>query len=70
MDTIIGVVKSKTMWFSLLVTIVGFLTQYGDQLKSFLPEKYYGYVMAFVGVATAILRLFTTSSLADKGKAP
>ena len=60
-----GCHKSKTMWFSLFVVILGVvadnLTYFHDQLG----DQFYGLVLMGIGIASAILRWNTDRPLDD-----
>lgn len=59
-------VKSKTMWFSLLLVIFGALMDNITVLQSVIPSQYYGLVLAGIGIIVAVLRFLTTKPLDEK----
>lgn len=65
-----GAIKSKTVWFGFIVSIVGFLQAQTDFFKAILPEKYYGYFVSALGVAVIALRFVTSQSIEDKSNPP
>ena len=52
--------KSRTMWFSLLLVIVGAVADNLPALQAFISPQVYGYTLMTVGVICAILRFITT----------
>ena len=54
---------SKTMWFSLLLVILGALLDNFSYLQSVIDQKYYGVILVVIGVAVAILRFLTTGPI-------
>lgn len=61
MDTLIGLLKSKTFWFNLL-TILSMIA-IGDDIKHFVSTDTIIKGQAAINIA---LRFFTTESLASK----
>ena len=57
--------KSKTMWWSLIIVILGVvadnLTYFHDQLG----DAYYGTILMAIGIITGILRWNTSKPLED-----
>lgn len=64
---LLGALKSKTMWFSALTAVFGYL-QTNPQLLSlvFTPQNA-GTATMIVAAAMAALRVVTTQSLTEKG---
>jgi uncharacterized membrane-anchored protein len=61
--------KSKTLWFSAAVLLLGILDvvfQNLSYVQNLIDEKYYGIVLIIIGVVSAILRFYTTQPLDDK----
>ena len=52
--------KSRTMWFSLLLVIFGALEATFPYLQSVIDQKYYGVILVGIGITTAVLRFLTT----------
>lgn len=52
--------KSKTIWFSLLLVVFGALLDNFSYLQSVIDQKYYGILLVTIGVIVAILRFITT----------
>ena len=52
--------KSKTMWFSLALVVLGALFDNFSYLQSVISEKYYGSLLVAIGISVAVLRFFTT----------
>jgi hypothetical protein len=53
-------VKSRTMWFSLLLVIFGALEAGFPYLQNIIDPQYYGVILVAIGVITAVLRFITT----------
>ena len=58
--------KSKTMWFSLALVIVGSLYDNLSYLQNVIDPKYYGSILVTIGIICAILRFYTTQPLGEK----
>jgi hypothetical protein len=58
--------KSKTLWFSAILGVLAALEMQSGLVRQMVGEHNFGGVMLGISVATAILRVITTSSLADK----
>ena len=58
--------KSKTMWFSLALVIVGSLYDNLSYLQNVIDSKYYGFILVTIGIICAILRFYTTQPLDEK----
>jgi hypothetical protein len=52
--------KSRTMWFSLLLVVFGALLDNFSYLQSVIDQRYYGILLVIIGVIVAILRFLTT----------
>jgi hypothetical protein len=58
--------KSKTMWFALLLVILGFVADNFSYVQNIIDPKYYGVSYIFIGVVVAVLRFVTTTPIGDK----
>ena len=58
--------KSKTMWFSLLLVILGALMDNISYLQNIIDPKYYGILLVVIGIVVAILRFITTQPINEK----
>jgi len=58
--------KSRTMWFSLLLVIVGSLYDNFSYLQNIIDPKYYGSILVTIGIICAVLRFYTTQPLEDE----
>lgn len=65
-DWLVKAAKSKTVWFSTALTIVGSIELYMPFLKTLIGEHTYGGILAAVGIVTALLRFATTGAITDK----
>lgn len=61
-----GAVKSKTIWFAVVLAMLGFVQANSEQFQALLSPDAYGWVMVIVGMIVAGLRVMTSQSLADK----
>jgi hypothetical protein len=61
-----GVMRSKTMWFSLAMIIFGAVEMYFPYLKDNIKPEYYGPIFMVIGVTCAVLRFYTTLPLDEK----
>ena len=50
---------SKTMWFSLLLVVLGALFDLFPTLQTILDPKYYSISLVVIGVVVAVLRAVT-----------
>jgi hypothetical protein len=66
MTNLIGALKSKTMWFSLLLVLFGALMDNSVYLKDLIPAQYLSLIMIAIGVICALLRMVTTQPLSAK----
>jgi hypothetical protein len=66
MANIMGALKSKTMWFSVLLVLFGALMDNSVYLKDLIPAQYFSLIMIIIGVIVATLRMVTTQPLAAK----
>ena len=60
------VIRSKTMWFSLLLAVFGAIQATMGAFHRVLTPEVYGLLTMGIGVIVAILRYVTTTSLKDK----
>jgi len=58
--------KSRTMWFSLALVIIGSLYDNISYLQSVIDPKYYGITLVVIGIICAVLRFYTTQPLDEK----
>lgn len=58
--------KSKTLWFSLALVILGALMDNFSYLQNVINQKYYGILLVVIGIIVAILRFITTQPINDK----
>jgi len=54
------------MWFSLLLVIVGAISDNLPALQAFISPEVYSYSLMTIGVICAILRFVTTQPLGEK----
>ena len=59
-------IKSRTMWFSFALVVLGALFDNLPTLQAFLDPKFYSYSLVVIGVCVAILRFLTTQPLDEK----
>ena len=58
--------RSKTMWFSFALVILGALMDNFSYIQDLINPKYYGFGYIIIGIIVAILRFLTTQPLEDK----
>ena len=58
--------KSKTMWFALLLVVLGFIADNFNYVQNIIDPRYYGASYIIIGVVVAVLRFVTTTPLKDK----
>jgi hypothetical protein len=61
--TVKQMAKSRTMWFSLALMIVGAVYENFSYLQNVIDPKYYGINLMCIGVTCAVLRFYTTLPL-------
>ena len=66
MANIMGALKSKTMWFSVLLVLFGAVMDNSVYLKDLIPAQYFSLIMIIIGIIVATLRMVTTQPLAAK----
>ena len=64
--TVKQMAKSRTMWFSLALMIVGAVYENFSYLQDVINPKYYGIILMCIGVTCAILRFYTSMPLDRK----
>ena len=66
MSKVRGAMRSKTMWFSLLLAVFGAIEATTSYLSNNIDPKFFGIFVVVVGVITAVLRVLTTIPLEDR----
>jgi hypothetical protein len=61
-----GAMRSRTMWFSLAMVILGSIYDNFSYLQNVIDPKYYGSIFIGIGVVCAVLRFYTTLPLDKK----
>jgi len=61
-----GALKSKTIWFSMFISIGGVIQANTEFLHSVMNDKTLGYMLLMIGCVSAILRIYTVDALEDK----
>lgn len=61
-----GAMRSKTMWFSLAMVILGVVYDNFSYLQNVIDPRYYGTILISIGIVSAILRFYTTLPLDEK----
>ena len=61
-----GAMRSKTMWFSLALVILGFVYDNFSYVENLINPRLYGVFLIGIGLAVAVLRFVTTLPLEDK----
>jgi hypothetical protein len=58
--------KSKTMWFALLLVVLGVVYDNFSYVQNIIDPAYYGITYMVIGVVVAILRFLTVKPLDEK----
>lgn len=58
--------KSKTLWFSGALVVLGFAEQHMQTIQAFVPQEYTGVLVSGIGFAVAVLRFLTTAPVSEK----
>ena len=61
-----GMLRSKTMWFSLALVILGALYDNFSYIEQLIDPRLYGVLLICIGIIVAVLRFVTTTSLEDR----
>ena len=61
-----GAMHSRTMWFSLALVVLGVIYDNFSYVQNIIDPRLYGVLLIAIGIAVAILRFITTSSLDDR----
>ena len=61
-----GMLKSRTMWFSGLLFLLGAISDNSSYIQDLLDPKVYSVSMFVIGIVIAYLRATTTKPLDDK----
>jgi len=61
-----GIFKSRTMWFSGLLFLLGAISDNSSYIQDLLDPKVYSISMFVIGIVIAYLRATTTKPLDDK----
>ena len=61
-----GMLKSRTMWFSGLLFLLGAISDISSYIQDLLDPKVYSISMFVIGIVIAYLRATTTKPLDDK----
>lgn len=61
-----GVMRSKTMWFSFAMMVLGVVYDNFSYLQNVIDPKYYGTIFIVIGIICATLRFYTTLPVDEK----
>lgn len=61
-----GAMRSKTMWFSLALVVLGVVYDNFSYIQNIIDPRLYGVCLIFIGIVVAVLRFVTTMPLEDK----
>jgi len=61
-----GSLRSKTMWFSFILVVLGAVSDNSQYLRGLLDAQIFNVVMIIIGVIVAMLRIQTTQPLDQK----
>lgn len=65
-DVATGALQSKTVWFALILSILGIVEQYQGLLSQYIGQDKMGIVLAVIGAISVALRTMTNTSLSEK----
>lgn len=60
------ILKSKTIWFSILLVVLGFVSDNFSYVQDIIDPRYYGISYITIGAIVAVLRAVTVKPLEDK----
>jgi hypothetical protein len=69
MTKLIGALRSKTMYLSLALVVLGVVQANMGLFSAYLTPEHYGWFTAGVGLAVGVLRWVTSLPLQDKAGA-
>jgi len=58
--------KSRTIWFSIILAILGVVDTNLHLFKDLIGPEYYGFVVTGIGAVVAVLRVVTTKPLKER----
>jgi uncharacterized membrane protein YdcZ (DUF606 family) len=58
--------RSKTMWFSLALVILGVVYDNFSYVENLIDPRVYGILLIGIGIIVALLRFVTNTSLDDR----
>ena len=61
-----GVMRSKTMWFSLALMVFGVVFDNFSYVQNLIDPRLYGPILIAIGVVVAVLRFVSSMPLEDK----
>jgi hypothetical protein len=64
--TMRGVLRSKTMWFSALLFLLGAISDNSVYIQDLIDPKVYSISMFIIGITISYLRVLTTKPLDEK----
>ena len=65
-EATVGMAKSKTVWFSVALGILGVVEAHSGMLIQHVGAENIGWILAAIAGVSGILRTITTSSIVDK----
>ena len=66
MNKLIGALRSKMMWFSLALVVLGVVQSHMNLFQRFFSPDDFGWFTAAVGLAVGVLRWVTALPLEEK----
>lgn len=61
-----NVLKSKTIWFSIILAIAGIIEQSQGLITQLVGPQNSGLIIMTISIVVAVLRVMTTQPLSDK----
>ncbi len=66
--TLLGALKSKTVWWNILLALLASLEMFAGNLTTLFGQQVAASILLVGAVCNLVLRVVTTQALAEKGK--
>jgi hypothetical protein len=68
LSTLKGALKSKTVWWNILLALLASLEMFAGNLTTLFGQQVAASILLVGAMANLVLRVVTTQALAEKGK--
>ena len=68
MQTLKGALKSKTVWWNILLALLASLEMFAGNLTTLFGQQVAASILLVGAMCNLVLRVITTQALAEKGK--